>query len=146
MAWAFCGLARTRRARQAAVRARRRRWSVGRDVSTSSSDCLRCGVCCHSKLDTYVRVTGADWERLGAGAERVAHFIGNRAYMRMTPAGRCAALDVRATADGAREFFCTIYERRPQVCRDLRRGSPECEGERLAKGARVDADGAAAAG
>ena len=86
-----------------------------------------------------MRVTGADWERLGTDAERVAHFIGNRAYMRMTSAGRCAALDVRPAADGAREFFCTIYERRPQVCRDLARGSPECEGERMAKGARVSA-------
>ena len=31
------------------------------------------------------------------------------------------------------EFFCTIYERRPQVCRDLARGSPECDGERALK-------------
>jgi len=89
-----------------------------------------------------VRVTGDDWERLGADTQRVAHFIGNRAYMRMSEAGRCAALEVRLTADGAREFFCTVYERRPQVCRDLGRGSPECEGERLAKGARVEAAGA----
>lgn len=137
----ICGLARRRRGGQAAVRARRRRWSSGRGVSTSPSDCLRCGVCCHSKLDTYVRVTGDDWARLGDAADRVAHFLGNRAYMRMNEAGRCAALEVRATADGAREFFCTVYARRPQVCRDLARGSPECEGERLAKGARVEAAG-----
>ncbi len=84
-----------------------------------------------------MRLTGADWERLGAGVERVAHFIGNRAYMRMSERGHCAALEVRATADGAREFFCTVYERRPQVCRDLARGSPECEGERLSKAGRV---------
>lgn len=83
-----------------------------------------------------MRVTGADWERLGAEAERVAHFAGNRAYMKMGD-GHCAALDVRAAADGAREFFCTVYERRPQVCRDLGRGSPECEGELLAKAGRV---------
>jgi uncharacterized protein len=102
-------------------------------------------VCCHSNLDTYVRVTGDDWDRLGADAERVAHFIGHRAFMRMKPgvaggAGRCAALDVRVTdaGTGVREFFCTIYERRPQVCRDLARGSPECEGERAAKAERVE--------
>lgn len=93
-------------------------------------------MCCHSNLDTYVRVTGDDWDRLGADADRVAHFVGNRAYMRMID-GHCAALVVRAGADGAREFFCTVYERRPQVCRDLERGSPECEGELLAKAGRV---------
>jgi hypothetical protein len=97
-------------------------------------------------LDTYVRVTGADWERLGVEAERVAHFIGHRAYMRMKAgeaggAGCCAALEVRADAAGGREFFCTVYAARPQVCRDLARGSPECEGELALKGARVPAGG-----
>lgn len=113
----------------------------GRGLSIPITGCLNCGVCCHSKLDTYVRVTGADWERLGVEAERVAHFIGNRAFMRMKEAGGagcCAALDVRTTADGAREFFCTVYERRPQVCRDLARGSPECEGELAAKAGRLE--------
>jgi len=93
-------------------------------------------VCCFSRLDTYVRVTGADWTRLGAEAERVACFIGNRAYMKMTD-GRCAALRPRRTPGGATEFFCTIYEKRPQACRDLARGSPECEGELAAKTERV---------
>jgi uncharacterized protein len=117
-------------------RARRACCLRGCGLSISPNDCLRCGVCCHSNLDTYVRVTGADWGRLGIDAESVAHFVGNRAFMRMRD-GHCAALDVRATDDGAREFFCTIYEQRPQVCRDLGRGSPECEGELLSKGARV---------
>lgn len=113
-----------------------------RGLSMSIPNCLNCGVCCHSNLDTYVRVTGADWERLGVEAERVAHFLGNRAYMRMSPAGHCAALAVRATEDGAREFFCTIYDKRPQTCRDLARGSPECEGELAAKAERVALAGA----
>ena len=97
-------------------------------MSIFTTDCLRCGVCCHSKLDTYVRVTGDDWERLGVEAERVAQFVGNRAYMKMTD-GHCAALDVRLTPAGGREFFCTVYEQRPQTCRDLGRGTPQCEGE-----------------
>jgi hypothetical protein len=95
-------------------------------------------VCCFSQLDTYVRVTGADWDRLGAAAERVAHFVGHRAYMRMRD-GHCASLEPRRMPTGATEFFCTIYENRPQVCRDLARGSPECEGERAAKAERVSA-------
>lgn len=84
-------------------------------------------------------MTGSDWERLGARAETLAHFIGHRAYMRMQ-AGRCAALDVRPdVATGATDFFCTIYEQRPQICRDLARGSPECAGERARAGVRGDA-------
>jgi hypothetical protein len=93
-------------------------------------------VCCFSQLETYVRVSGDDWTRLGDEADHVAHFIGHRAYMKMR-AGCCAALELRADDEGAREYFCTIYERRPQICRDLDRGSPQCEGERELKGARV---------
>ena len=83
-----------------------------------------------------MRVSGDDWTRLGDAAERVAHFVGNRAYMRMSD-GHCAALERRHAEDGAAEFFCAIYERRPQICRDLARGSPECDGERAMKGAGV---------
>ncbi len=88
-----------------------------------------------------MRVTGGDWERLGVEADRVARFVGHRAYMKMTD-GHCAALALRRTAEGDPEFFCTIYEKRPQVCRDLERGSPECEGERATKAERVAQGGA----
>ncbi len=100
------------------------------------TDCLRCGVCCFSKLETYVPVTGDDWARLGGDAGRVAHFIGNHAYMKMADE-HCAALELRRRPEGGTEFFCTIYDRRPQVCRDLARGSPQCEGELAAKSRRV---------
>lgn len=91
-----------------------------------------------------MRVTGADWSRLGDEAERLAHFIGNRAYMRMAE-GRCAALEPRRAGDGATEYFCTVYARRPQVCRELGRGSPECEGELARKGDGAGRDGAGGA-
>lgn len=100
------------------------------------SNCLACGVCCHSQLESYVRVSGADWERFGDEAERVAHFIGHCAYLKMQH-GHCAALELQKDDDGRPMYFCTIYERRPQVCRDLERGSPQCEAERLRKGARA---------
>lgn len=79
-----------------------------------------------------MRVSGEDWARLGAEAERLAHFIENRAYMRRVES-HCSALALRRTKEGEAEFFCTIYEIRPQICRDLARGSAECEGERLLK-------------
>jgi Fe-S-cluster containining protein len=96
------------------------------------TDCLRCGACCFSQLPTYVRVTGDDWVRLAGAAERVAHFIGHRAYMRMSD-GHCAALAVRVDDAGAPEYFCSVYAKRPQVCRDLARGSPQCQAEREQK-------------
>lgn len=84
----------------------------------------------------FVRVTGEDWARLGSDAETHAHFVGHRAYMRMR-AGHCAALELRRTTEGGAVFFCSIYERRPQICRDLERGSAQCEGERALNFARV---------
>ncbi len=104
----------------------------------SPPDCRACGVCCHSAAADYVRVTGADWGRLGPDADHWAHFLGHRAFMRMAD-GHCAALAVRRAADGSADFFCTIYDRRPQTCRDLGRGSPSCAGELAAKAARVAA-------
>ena len=101
------------------------------------ADCLTCGACCFSQLPTYVRVTGDDWTRLSDGVENVAHFVGTRAYMKMA-AGHCAALAVREGAKG-REYYCTVYDRRPQVCRDLARGSPQCEAELEQKVARAGA-------
>lgn len=92
------------------------------------ANCRCCGACCFSPSALHVRVTGEDWSRLGAMADELAQFIGNRAYMRM-PGGRCAALAVHEDDDGFRDFVCTIYESRPQICRDLARGSPECAGE-----------------
>jgi Fe-S-cluster containining protein len=100
------------------------------------ADCRRCGVCCHSDAEAYVWVTGPDWERLGPDAARLAHFIGNRAFMRMR-AGHCAALEARRASDGGTEFRCSIYERRPEICRELGRGSPECLADLEAKAAGV---------
>jgi uncharacterized protein len=102
------------------------------------TNCLRCGVCCFSKLETYVRVSGDDWTRLGDAASRVAHFIGHRAYMKMA-GEHCAALELRSMPQGGTEFFCSVYEQRPQVCRDLARGSPQCAGERELKSGRIPA-------
>jgi Fe-S-cluster containining protein len=95
-------------------------------------ECTECGVCCFSTLERYVEVKGSDYARLGDDAEQVTHFIGNRAYMRIVD-GHCAALTV---AVEQRRYWCTVYDRRPAVCRDLERGSPACEGERVTKGLR----------
>lgn len=104
------------------------------------ADCQSCGACCFSESPTYVRVTGDDWTRLGPQAEQLAHFVGNRAFMRMRER-HCAALEVRQSRDHALGFVCTIYDRRPQACRDLDRGSAECAGEIATKSAIARAAG-----
>lgn len=98
---------------------------------------MRCGACCFSETPRHARVTGDDHERLGDDAERLVAFIGNQAFMKLAGeegAQHCAALLIDRAAG---TFTCSVYERRPQVCRDLERGSGACEGERAAKGART---------
>ena len=77
-----------------------------------------------------MKVNGDDYERLGDSAEEFVDFDGVTAYMRMTE-GRCSALELVGT-----RFLCTVYEQRPQTCRDLSRNSPQCEGEVATKGER----------
>jgi hypothetical protein len=91
------------------------------------SDCQNCGVCCFSESHEYIWVTGYDWTRLGEDADRLAQFIGVRAFMKMRD-GHCGALEIKRV-DGRVRFGCSIYERRPEICRYLGRGSPECLGE-----------------
>lgn len=97
----------------------------------ATPECLACGACCFSRLNTYVRVTGDDYARLGEQAEQATHFVGNRCYMRME-GGHCAALELRAG-----QLACSLYERRPEVCRALERGSPSCAAERDEKAERA---------
>lgn len=90
----------------------------------AAPECQACAACCFAPHDEHVRVTGDDHARLTADEQaRLTAWIGNRVWMVMTD-GRCAALTV---ARG--EYACAIYERRPQLCRDLARGGPACEHE-----------------
>ena len=70
-------------------------------------------------------MSGDDHARLAEAAERLVVWLGNRAYLRIE-GGHCAALAI--DVPGAR-FMCTVYADRPQVCRDLERGSAQCAGE-----------------
>lgn len=83
-------------------------------------------------MSTFVRVTGDDYARLGERAEALVVFDGVRAHMRMV-AGHCSALEVDARSG---QFVCSVYAPRPQVCRDLERGSGACHAERDAKAER----------
>jgi len=80
-----------------------------------------------------VRVTGEDFERLGDLATALTGWEENRAYMRMID-GHCAALLV---SSDDKTFTCSIYDRRPAICRELVRGSRACLGERDQKAERA---------
>jgi len=79
-----------------------------------------------------VRVTGDDHARLGARAPELVRFEGNRAYMRMVD-DHCGALRIEP---GTGRFVCSAYQTRPDVCRELERGSGACRGELETKGMR----------
>ena len=95
-------------------------------------ECLACGTCCFSTLRRYVPVTGNDHARLGDAGAPLVTWDENRAYMRLED-GHCSALRLD---EAAGHFACTVYESRPQVCRDLARTSSACAGERSTKGER----------
>ena len=101
--------------------------------SDEAPPCLSCGACCFSELERYVRVSGDDYARLGDRAAELVHFDGHSAFMVMAQ-GRCAALKLDAKAHAYR---CDTYETRPQICRDLGRGSPQCAAERELKAGRA---------
>ena len=69
--------------------------------------------------DTHIRVLDSDYERLGGLAERFTQKIGEYRFLAMVE-GHCAALSIEI--DG--RFVCTIYERRPGLCRTY-----DCRGD-----------------
>ena len=92
--------------------------------------------CQQSYIDWQLSKSERDWERLGEDADRWARRVGGQGYMRMEE-GHCLALHVTTHRGQPPQFFCEIYERRPQVCRDLTRGRPHCQTELRAKARQV---------
>ena len=77
-------------------------------------------------------MSGDDHARLAERSGELVRFDGHRAYMRMVD-GHCTALRLEL---GARQFTCSAYLTRPEVCRDLARGSSACHGELASKAER----------
>ena len=103
------------------------------------TDCLTCGVCCFSKSGTYITVSDSDYLRLADDAHHLVRHVGKGSFMRMVD-GHCAAMAISHKRGQPAVFFCNVYERRPQVCRDLTRGKPACLAELHTKAARVAAE------
>ena len=102
-------------------------------ASVEPPECQQCAACCFSEQPRFVPVTGNDYARLGDEAEEFVHFIENRAFMLLSE-GHCAALKFD---EATRTFACQVYVDRPEICRNLARGSPACFGERYVKAERV---------
>lgn len=91
----------------------------------SVPDCKVCAACCFSERERYVIVTGTDHARLAPDEQRtLVEFEGIRCFMKMTD-GHCIALEQKGD-----EWLCSIYERRPQLCRDYERGGGACSVDR----------------
>lgn len=63
---------------------------------TIPADGRRCGVGGYSESAESVWVGGDDCSRLGEEAERTAHFIGHRAFLRMKRGPGAANLETKA--------------------------------------------------
>ncbi len=92
-------------------------------------ECTKCGVCCFSQSPDYLRVAGVDRARLAEDAERLTVSIDGNTYMRLRD-GHCVALVFEAQSS---RFLCSIYQRRPDVCRWLEPGSGHCASQRSEK-------------
>ena len=89
------------------------------------TDCQSCGACCHAANPGHVPLTGEDHARLlPHEQETLVEFHGVRCFMKVVEQ-RCVNL-----REEQGHFACAIYERRPQVCRDLKRGDEACAFER----------------
>jgi Fe-S-cluster containining protein len=73
--------------------------------------CAGCGICCHLVVELRPGVDDVP-------EELVVEHEGVRC-MDQRGDGACVALDFATR-------LCTIYERRPQTCRDFKRGGPLC--------------------
>ena len=73
--------------------------------------CAGCGKCCHLTVELDPRVDSVP--------EEFVVWHGETPCMDQHGDGACVALDPLTR-------LCTVYERRPQVCRDFRRGEALC--------------------
>lgn len=93
----------------------------------SAPPCRRCGKCCLADMIAYVTAEDLSrWER--EGRKDILHIIENEQAVWLgdhfisgrtgRPIYGCPFIEIE---DGL--FSCSIYETRPQVCRDYRPGS-----------------------
>lgn len=91
------------------------------DAPSEPPLCQDCGACCFTDEEYHVDLAATDFARLTLEEmETWTVVMHSRVYLR-SPGGRCIALGIR---DG--RWACTIYERRPDPCREYARGEAAC--------------------
>jgi Fe-S-cluster containining protein len=81
-------------------------------------DCQKCGACC-AVQKVWAEVTEEEAGRIGLPLLQRGDI---EPYAMATVDGRCIALEGKVLGNCS----CTIYDKRPQVCRDVERGSLLC--------------------
>ncbi len=87
-----------------------------KDVSTSEVSCSNCQACCCRLEVMIISDTGVPKEHIAQDE------WGGETMLRLDD-GWCSALDRKT-------FKCTIYDKRPWICREFEMGSYECITER----------------
>jgi len=95
------------------------------------SDCLRCGACCHGD-EMWIHLVAGDDVVLGDGDVRgltvlTKHGRGYWARSMKMVDGCCVA-HREDLGDG--HPGCSVYDRRPEVCRTFEAGSADCQAAR----------------
>ncbi len=97
------------------------------DGRPPQNPCLRCGACCTVFRASFYWAEADDATRGGVPAALTVRVGALRRAMRRRPDGRCVAL----RGEPGSRVFCTIYERRPSVCRSFEpHWQAGCEGSR----------------
>jgi Fe-S-cluster containining protein len=108
---------------------------AARHSEPSSVDCRTCGACCYGD-EMWIHVMACDDERLGHQGVRhltvlTEHGRGYIARSMKMVGGRCIAFRDRLVDGGC---GCSIYETRPDICRDFQAGSADCLAARRRRG------------
>lgn len=97
-------------------------------------DCRKCGACCATvwQDDRYVSLTPREVEELPEQFKHMLVFDGDKASMRLRPAGGGALACIALSGKHGTSVTCTIYDYRPHPCRVFEPGSDECDYARTA--------------
>lgn len=89
-------------------------------TAPTSFDCMKCGACCY---DNKVVIDDEDLQRFRAGGRQdLIRKLSRRAGIKFLPLVR----DKEKPCVQLKEKMCTIYEVRPNMCRDFPVGTEQC--------------------
>lgn len=95
------------------------------------NDCMQCGACCcnakrnvEEGVHHWVAIDkkALIWRRKDLVKRLVVYDQDEKAHLKLTPTGECAALRGKV----GRSVRCSVYHHRPHPCRRVMPGDPEC--------------------